>query len=262
MNETTNLPTRREPKLPVAFSEGGVQLKSLDEAFRFAEAVAQSGVAPSGLKTPVSVLVVMQMGMELGYTPMQAIRNVWAGPDGKPNEYVESAWARVLASGLVEDWSQEVDDRKATFKVKRKGVKSELVSTFTFDQAERAGISKPGGNWHRYRERMLLARAKGYAIKDAFPDVVRGMEIADRPADDYYRGPERAKDVTPPSTPDPLLKQLGITDQVAYAEGDGAADGSQTEPSAQDSGSLSAAPDTPDIICRRSSNADQELFSE
>lgn len=206
---SNSLTTQREQKAPVAFGESGVELRSLEEAWRFAEAVHRSGLSPSAYRSPEAVLIVMQTGMELGYSPMQAIRNMWPGPDGRPNEYVESAWARVLASGLVEEWSEEVSDTKATFRVLRKGSKVPIVSVFTIDQARRAGLIKTGGNYDKHPERMLKARAKGFAIKDVFPDVLRGMSIAEI-RDEFFNGPERARDITPPKDQDPLLAQIGI----------------------------------------------------
>lgn len=181
-------------KLPVAFGENGVQLRSLEDAYRFASAVHSSGLVPTAYRSAEAVLVVMQTGMELGYTPMQAIRNMWPGPDGRPNEYVEASWARVLLSGLVEDWSEEVTDEEATFQVTRRGLKTPIVSTYTMADAKKAGLVKDGGNWAKHPKRMLKARAKGFAIKDGFADVLKGIGIAEV-RDEFYGQP---KDVTPP----------------------------------------------------------------
>lgn len=184
-------------KLPVSFGEGGVQLKSLDDAFRFSTAILNSGLAPNAYKNAEAVLVVIQIGCELGYTPMQAIRNMWPGPDGRPNEYVEASWARVLLSGLVEDWSEEVTEESATFRVTRRGLKTPIVSTYTMADAKKAGLVRDGGNWVKHPKRMLKARAKGFAIKDGFADVLKGIGIAEV-RDEFYGQP---KDVTPPSRP-------------------------------------------------------------
>jgi hypothetical protein len=223
---STNLTTLPDHKAPVAFGNAGVELKSLEDAWRFAKAIHDSGLAPKAYKdgrtadqATAALLVVMQTGLELGYTPMQAVRNMWPSPDGRPNEYVEASWARVLASGLVEEWSEEFTDESATFRVLRKGSKTPVVSTFTIAQAMRAGLIKDGGNWKKYPERMLKARAKGYALKDAFPDVLRGMSIAEV-TDEFFRGSERARDITPPRAPDPLIQKLGLATDVSEKASD------------------------------------------
>ena len=181
-------------KMPVSFGEGGVQLRSLDDAFRFSTAILNSGLAPKAYQNAEAILVVIQIGSELGFSPMQAIRNMWPGPDGRPNEYVESSWARVLLSGLVEDWSEEVTDESVTFRVTRRGMKTPIVSTYTMDDAKRAGLVKDGGNWAKHPKRMLKARAKGFAIKDGFADILKGIGVAET-RDEFYAPP---KDVAPP----------------------------------------------------------------
>ena len=60
-------------KAPIAFGGQGVQLASLDEAYRFANAVVASGFAPRGMEKPESVLIAIQLGMELGMTPMPLV---------------------------------------------------------------------------------------------------------------------------------------------------------------------------------------------
>ena len=192
-------------KIPVAFGENGVQLKSLDDAFRFSTAILNSGLAPNAYKNAEAILVVIQTGCELGYTPMQAIRNMWPGPDGRPNEYVEASWARVLLSGLVEDWSEEVTEESATFRVTRRGMKTPIVSTYTLADAKKAGLVKDGGNWAKHPKRMLKARAKGFAIKDGFADILKGIGVAET-RDEFYGPP---KDVTPPRPSRSETESLG-----------------------------------------------------
>ena len=63
------------PKAQIALGAQGVQLASIDEAFRFARAVVASGFAPKGMEKPESVMIAIQLGMELGLTPMAALQN-------------------------------------------------------------------------------------------------------------------------------------------------------------------------------------------
>jgi hypothetical protein len=63
-------------KAPINFGNQGVQLASIEDAFRFANAVAISGFAPRGMERPEAILVAIQLGAELGLTPMAALQNI------------------------------------------------------------------------------------------------------------------------------------------------------------------------------------------
>src|SRR5216683_2799064 len=59
--------TQIEPtKALVPFGAKGVQLTTLEDAFRFATAVSKSGFAPKGVETPEAILIAVQFGEELG----------------------------------------------------------------------------------------------------------------------------------------------------------------------------------------------------
>ena len=62
-------------KTPINFGAQGVKLSSLEDAFRFANAIVASGFAPRGMEKPEAVLVAIQLGAELGLTPMAAMRS-------------------------------------------------------------------------------------------------------------------------------------------------------------------------------------------
>ena len=59
-------------------------------------------------------------------------------------------------------------------------------------QAQQAGLSNRP-TWKAYPQRMLQHRARGNAIRDAFPDVIHGLISAEE-AQDY----DEPKDITPP----------------------------------------------------------------
>ena len=63
-------------KAPIDFGNQGVKLASLEDAFRFANAVAISGFAPRGMEKPEAILVAIQLGAELGLTPMSSLQNI------------------------------------------------------------------------------------------------------------------------------------------------------------------------------------------
>jgi hypothetical protein len=55
---------------------------------------------------------------------------------------------------------------------------------FSYQDAQRAGLTSKKGPWTQYPERMLQMRARGFAIRDAFPDVLSGV-ITREEAEDY-----------------------------------------------------------------------------
>jgi hypothetical protein len=52
-------------------------------------------------------------------------------------------------------------------------------STFTMDDAKRAGLVRGGGAYETHPQRMLWARAAGYAMRDYIPEVTMGLVTTD-----------------------------------------------------------------------------------
>lgn len=191
------------PRAQVAFGSSGLQLATLEDAYRFSTAVSKSGLAPRGIESPEAVLVAVQMGAEIGLTPMAALQNI-AIINGRPGIYGDAALALVRGSGLLESYSQkhegEGDARRAVIKTKRKGGE-EVETSFSVADAKKAGLWGKSGPWSQYPDRMLLFRARGFNLRDNFGDVLKGLrtteELGDIPADEPARGPDNAKSVTP-----------------------------------------------------------------
>lgn len=188
-------PAVQTPKAPIIMGATGVQLETMEDAFRFAKCVVESGFAPKGLEKPESVLIAIQHGYELGMKPMAALQNI-ALINGRPGIYGDAALALVRASGLLESYAQEVtglaDDRKAVVIVKRVG-QEPMTSTFSVANAKTANLWGKQGPWTQYPERMLLFRARGFALRDAFGDVLKGL----RTVEELRDIPEEPKNVTP-----------------------------------------------------------------
>ena len=67
--------------------------------------------------------------------------------------------------------------------------RGEAPRTFTFslEDAKRAGLldrARGSSPWATYPDRMLIMRARGFALRDVFPDVLRGLITAEE-AEDY-----------------------------------------------------------------------------
>lgn len=164
--------------------------KNIDEALRLAEMLAKSDLVPKDFQNkPGNILVAVQWGSELGLQPLQSMQNI-AVINGRPSLWGDSVIAIVKASPLCEYIVEETTDTQSTCKVKRRG-EPEQFRTFTMDDAAKAGLKGKSGTWTQYPKRMLQMRARSWALRDVFPDVLRGMPIAEELMDI----PE--KDVTP-----------------------------------------------------------------
>ena len=152
--------------------------QNMEEAFKFAELLSKSNLVPKDFANNAgNILVAVQWGAELGLQPMQAMQNI-AVINGRPSLWGDSVIALVKASPLCEYVTETVDDKGATCKVKRKG-EPEQVRYFTVEDAQKAGLWGKGGTWTNYPKRMLQMRARSWALRDVFPDVLRGMPVAE-----------------------------------------------------------------------------------
>lgn len=228
----TVVPPPKPP--PIAMTKAGVSLSSLEEVFRFSKAVSVSGFAPKGLEKEESIMVAIQLGMELGLTPMAALQNI-AVINGRPGIYGDAALALVRSSGLLEVFSEhyEVAGKKlvtsdgdprnpttaelkdetcsAVCRYKRRGEDSVQASLFSVGDAKLATLLGKAGPWTQYPARMLKFRARGFGLRDGFGDVLKGL----RTTEELHDIP-REIDVTPAKTaaPSPSSGILGAADAI------------------------------------------------
>ena len=182
---------------------------TITEAIQFSEMLASSQMVPKQYQgKPQDIMVCVQWGMELGLAPLQALQNI-AVINGKPSVYGDAAMALVQASPLCEGVEEFIEGEGTTNPIAvcvahRKGRKP-VRSTFSVEDAKRAGLWGKQGPWQAYPKRMLAMRARGFALRDAFPDVLKGLitaeEAQDYPSEDK---PRQARDITPANPLDTL----------------------------------------------------------
>ncbi len=188
-------------KSPITFGDSGVKLASLEDAYRFANAICASGFAPRGMEKPEAVLVAIQLGAEIGLSPMAALQNT-AVINGRPAIYGDAALALVRGSGMLVSYKEEEIGEPGTdahgYKVTavRQGEQT-AIETFTTGDAKRAKLWGKSGPWTDYPKRMLRFRARGYVLRDLFGDVLKGLrtveEVRDIPAEPINVTPLEAK---------------------------------------------------------------------
>jgi len=182
---------------------------TITEAIQFSEMLASSQMVPKAYQgKPQDIMVCVQWGMELGLAPLQALQNI-AVINGKPSVYGDAAMALVQASPVCEGVEEYIEGEGTSNPVavcvaSRKGRKP-VVAKFSVEDAKRAGLWGKQGPWQAYPKRMLQMRARGFALRDAFPDVLKGLitaeEAQDFPTEDK---PRQAHDITPRNPLDSL----------------------------------------------------------
>lgn len=150
-------------------------------ALELAGIMARSGLMPKGIQTKEAVFVAMQMGLEIGLSPMAAVQNI-AVIHNRPGLFGDVALAVVRGSGeleVFEEWQTGV--RKTpewTFfcKVKRKGSK-EAIGSYSWAEACEAGQDKadPASSWKKWTNRMMQFKARNFVLRDHFTDFLKGI---------------------------------------------------------------------------------------
>lgn len=163
-----------------------MELRSFDELERWAERAARSAMVPPSFKgKPDELMLAVQLGSELGLRPMQAIQNI-AVINNRPAVWGDAMLAlcmtHPLYRGVQETFEGEGDDRAAVCVARRQGDAAK-VGRFSVADAKRAGLWNKGGPWTQYPDRMLQMRARGFALRDAFADKLRGLVTAEEAQD-------------------------------------------------------------------------------
>jgi hypothetical protein len=170
--------------------------KDLGQAMELAKIIADSDLAPKDYKgKPGNVLIAVQMGAEVGLSPMAAIQSI-AVINGKPSLYGDVGKAILLRNGFT---IEELDTKKikalgyASCTINRPG-HPPCTRTFSIEDAKVAGLYQKAGPWSTYPERQMAWRAFWFAARDIGADVLKGLAGAEEVADLTER------DITPAST--------------------------------------------------------------
>ena len=187
---------------------GGLALQSFDDAFRFAKMVSQSDFAPKDFKGKAeSCLLAIQHGSEVGLSPMQSLQSI-AVINGRPTIWGDAALALVQSSSqclYVREYTEgEGDSLTAVCEVQRRGYPQPTVARFSVADAKKASLWGKSGPWTQYPARMLALRARGFALRNAFADALRGLVTA-----------EEAQDYQTPAVSEPTPSVVKVTAAAA-----------------------------------------------
>ena len=156
--------------------------QTFEQAMTFSNMLAESDLVPKDFRgKPGNCLIAIQWGSELGLKPLQALSNI-AVVNGRAALWGDAVIALVRSSPLCEYVQESDDGHTATCRAKRRG-EPEHVVTFSMDDAKEAGLLGKAGPWTQYKKRMRQMRARAFALRDVFPDVLRGMPVAEEVQD-------------------------------------------------------------------------------
>lgn len=216
----SDLPTvDAAPRLPSLQAGGAVRAivpQDFDGAWRIASAVCKAGMAPKGLDTPEKAMVAIMHGMEVGMTPMAALQSI-AVVNGRPTIWGDGAIGLVRGSGKCE-WIKERiegegDNMVAICEVKRKGEDDPIRATFSVADAKISGLWGKSGPWTQYPKRMLAMRARAFALRDGFADILRGLGIAEEVQDYHPMHDVTPQPPKPPAPPEPPAQQAAVAEK-------------------------------------------------
>jgi hypothetical protein len=170
----------------LSVGQNGLQLSNLDDAWRFCNAMASSGMMPKGMETAQKILYALELGFEVGLPPLAAVQSI-AVINGRASLYGDVMLGLCVASdkfdddAFEEDWIR--DDKQAVIgaycvagRLKNgKPTGKPRRWDFTIEDAKTARLWGKEGPWQTAPKRMLQMRARAFALRDVFPDVLKGI---------------------------------------------------------------------------------------
>ena len=161
---------------------------NFEEAMKIATMLAGSKLVPTQYQGhPEDVLIACSWGESLGLKPLSAL-NAIAVVNGRPQLFGDALKALIMKHGTIEE---QWDDQNGvwTMIAHRKGY-PDVTWSYGYDDAIAAGhVSyNPQNNtfglgarksdaWAKYTKRMCQLKCRNFVIRDAFPDVIQGIDI-------------------------------------------------------------------------------------
>lgn len=185
----------------------------VDALKAYSEVLYKGGLCPVFKKGPAArselVAAIIEIGKDIGLSPTQSLASVLI-VNGRPSIFGDAALSLVRASGLLEDFEETIegDGEKmvAVCRVKRKGSKRDHVERYSVADAKQAKLWGNDGPWQTAPKRMLKFRARSFALRDEFGDVLAGLLFVEEaedlpPMDVRYAAPMQVSTVPPPAIP-------------------------------------------------------------
>lgn len=126
-----------------------------------------------------AVFSIVLAGRELGLGTMASLRGFHV-VEGRPTMAADLMRALVLASGKAEYFVCRSRSKDAsTWETKRKGDPCPSELTYTFNEANLAGLIKPRSGWEKHPADMVAKTASAKLCRMVYPDVTFGLYSAE-----------------------------------------------------------------------------------
>lgn len=197
------------------------QPSSIAELENLCNKLTRSGMVPRAYQgRPADAFVAIAYGAEVGLPPLASLMYI-AVINGRPGLFGDAIAGVAMKSGAIktihEDFEGEpMTDGWTAVAIVTRPDGGKVERRFSVADGKRAGLWGKSGPWQQYPQRMLAARARGYAIRDAAPHAFLGYTVEElRDIDADERG--HLKDVTPPA-PEPAQPAIDIRPEEPLLE--------------------------------------------
>lgn len=196
IRDNGNTPAKQPPPAP----RPNVQLVGpqgdLDQAYRLAQALAQSQLVPESLRgKPSDILVITLYGQELNLPPMQAMQVIDV-VKGRPTLRANLWVALTRKAGHKVRIVESTTESCTVTVIRGDDPDGPITATYTMADAKQAGLLT-NSNYQKNPKAMLYARAASTAIRQACPEVAMGF------SDEY-----ELNDIEAPTQPGTALAQV------------------------------------------------------
>lgn len=184
----------------ITLEDGTFNFGGYADIVKFAYKIADTDLIPKDYRgKPDSIAICIAQGQELGLSPFFSLKNI-AVINGRATLWGDALMSLVQTSGLM-DWQDlkyegtwKQDDWKCIFSVKRLGRGKPVVREFSWAQAKEAGLTSRNNVWKSYPQRMLMQRARSYALRDCFPDILGGLYSKEEMVDSNMKSIKEPKE--------------------------------------------------------------------
>jgi len=200
---------KKEFRQSIATGPRGIVLRNLDDATTFAYAVFLAGCAGRDCKRKEHALMKVMAGQELGLAPMQSIANIMI-INNLPKLWGDSMKGLVEQSPeceYVKEWIEGTGDNMvAHCEAKRKNRPEPTTRTFSIDDARQARLLGKD-SYEKHPKRMIQMRARSFALRDQFADLLCGMGMVEEAGDYPQEGVVESGGVVPAMDLDSIAEQ-------------------------------------------------------
>jgi hypothetical protein len=222
MTEEKQIVKHEKPQIGISGYAGSKSLmpNTIEEAYRIATAFSKSNFIPQCYRgKPDDAFAAINLGMEVGLPPMRSLQSI-AVVNGTPCVYGDAQLALTKASGLMEVFEESYegtegqDDFCAVCKVQRKGDEEPVYEKFSVGDAKKARLWGKSGTWTTHPKRMLRYKARAFALRDKFADVLLGLTHSV----EEMQGEKSVKDITPEVTQSQNVPHSNLSDLLNEPE--------------------------------------------